>query len=265
MPLGYDVNILFRFKLTLNTHIELCLFEIFLLNFIGGVYMKTIGLLGGTGWSSTIMYYKLINEIVASRLGGDHSAKILLKSIDYHDIKTNYGKDENKSAQLLKEELKGLIALKPDCFMICCNSLHKYYDMIKSELNTNCLIFHAVELVADELIKINKRKVLLLATKFTMEDGFFAKTLEKRGIKVMTPNLEERNEMQRIHDELMKNVITINSRNYLASLIKAHDNLDAVVLGCTEYPLIVNNENSVLPIIDPVVLQATKAVDYSLE
>lgn len=226
--------------------------------------MKTIGLLGGTGWSSTIGYYKLINEMVGERLGGYHSAKILLKSIDYHDIMTNYGKDHQKIAQVLKQELNGLISLKPDCFIICCNSLHKYYEMIKSEIDSNCLMFHAIELVADELIKTNKKRVLLLATKFTLEDGFFAKILEKRGIEVIIPNLEERNEMQRIHGELMQNMILEKSKNYFSSLIKSQEHLDAVILGCTEYPLVVNNENSVLPIIDPVVLQATKAVDFAL-
>lgn len=230
-----------------------------------GGSMKTIGLLGGTGWSSTIGYYKLINEIVGSRLGGFHSAKILLKSIDYHEIMINYGKDDSAIANILKRELKEFLVLKPDCFIICCNSLHKYYDMIKSELDTNSKMFHAVELVADQLTQSKRKKVLLLATKFTMEDGFFSKILEKKGIEVIIPNLTERNEMQRIHSELMQNKILKNSKDYFASLIKTHANLDAVILGCTEYPLVVDEENSVLPIIDPVVLQATSAVDYALK
>jgi aspartate racemase len=135
--------------------------------------MKTIGLLGGTGWSSTIGYYEILNKLVAECLGGYHSAKIILKSIDYHDIMTNYGADHETVATLLKNELLELIALKPDCIIICCNSLHKYYDMIKTELNANILVMHAVELVADHLNHINNKTTLLLATKFTMDDGFF--------------------------------------------------------------------------------------------
>jgi aspartate racemase len=110
--------------------------------------MKTIGLLGGTAWSSTIGYYQMLNELVGERLGGFHSAKILLKSIDYHEIRSNYGKDHEKIALLLQKELAELIALKPDCMIICCNSLHKYYDMIKDNLKSTIPVFHALDLVA---------------------------------------------------------------------------------------------------------------------
>lgn len=226
--------------------------------------MKTIGLLGGTGWSSTIGYYKILNEMVHQRLGGYHSAKILLKSIDYHGIMSNYGKDHNKVTQLLQDELSGLIALKPDCLMICCNNLHKYYDIIKDRLPSQIPVMHAVDLVAHYINKQSYKKVLFLATKFTMEDGFFAKKLEQSGINVIIPNPKERIEMQTIHNELMQNIVTEKSRNYFRDLILKHYILDAVVLGCTEYPLIVEQANSVLPIIDPVYLQAQSAVDYAL-
>src|SRR5438105_455646 len=109
--------------------------------------MKTIGMLGGTGWSSTIGYYSLLNQLVNARLGGYHSAKILLKSIDYHDIMSDNSGDHAKTAKILKEELLGLIQLKPDCIIICCNSLHKYYDMIQEELNLDIPVMHAVDLV----------------------------------------------------------------------------------------------------------------------
>lgn len=227
--------------------------------------MKTIGLLGGTGWSSTIGYYKILNEMVNERLGGYHSAKILLKSIDYHDIMSNYGKDHDKTAQLLHSELSELIALKPHCLMICCNSLHKYYDMIKDQLNSPIPVIHAVDAVAHHIQQQKYKQVLLLATKFTMEDGFFAKKLEQSGIAVTIPGPQERDEMQRIHDKLMQNSVTEKSRNYFRDLIVRHKNLDAVVLGCTEYPLVVDQTNSVLPIIDPVYLQTQSAVDFALK
>lgn len=230
----------------------------------GTTTMKTIGLLGGTGWSSTIGYYTLLNEKVGARLGGYHSAKIILSSVDYHDIMNNYGKDHSATAAALKRELQKLITLKPDCIMICCNSLHKYYDLIKADLNSQIPVFHAVDLVASHIKDRNFNKVLLLATKFTMEDGFFAKKLEANDIEVVIPNQEERNEMQRIHGELMQNNVTQESRNYFGSLIAKHNDCDAVVLGCTEYPLVVNASNSVLPIIDPVQLQTSSAVDFAL-
>ncbi len=230
-----------------------------------GTTMKTIGLLGGTGWSSTIGYYTLLNEKVSQRLGGYHSAKIFLSSIDYHDIMSNYGKDHDATAAALKKELQKLIALKPDCIMICCNSLHKFYDMIRADLNSNIPVFHAVGLVVGEIKKQKYNKVLLLATKFTMEDGFFARKLEARGIPVIIPNQEERNEMERIHGQLMQNNITDEAKNYFGALITKYKDCDAVVLGCTEYPLLVNTNTSVLPIIDPVQLQTSAAVDFALK
>ena len=226
--------------------------------------MKTIGLLGGTGWASTINYYTLLNERVNERLGGNHSAKILLKSIDYHDISSFYGNDDTKVAELLKLELQGLLALKPDCFMICCNTLHKFYNMIQKDLHSTVPIFHAVNLVAEFALKKNYCHVLLLATKFTMEDGFFANILKAHGLEVTIPNQEERLRMESIHAELMENRVTEMSSDFLKRLIEKNGDLDAVVLGCTEYPLIVNSEISALTIIDPVQLQTRAAVDYSL-
>jgi len=227
--------------------------------------MKTIGLLGGTGWSSTIGYYTILNEMVNQRLGGYHSAKILLKSIDYQDIMTNYGKDHEKVAGALQAELSELIALKPDCILICCNALHKYYDMVKAKIGSDIPLFHAVDLVAQHIKDQHYKRVLLLAATFTMEDGFFAKRLEKDGIEVIIPNQAERDAMQKIHDKLMQNVVSDESRNYLRDLIMKYQDLDAVILGCTEYPLVVDRDNSVLPIINPVCLQASAAVDYALE
>lgn len=228
-------------------------------------HMKTIGLLGGTGWSSTISYYTLLNELVNQRLGGYHSAKILLKSIDYHDIMSNYGKGHETLAQLLKEELSGLIQLKPDCIIICCNSLHKYYDMIANELESDIPVMHDVELVAQHIKLQQFKKVLFLATKFTMEDGFFTSHLEHNSIETIIPNQAERDEMHRIHDELMQNTVSEKSKAYFSNLIIKYKDADAVVLGCTEYPLVVNTNNSALPIINPVYLQAVSAVDYACE
>jgi len=226
--------------------------------------VKTIGLLGGTGWSSTIEYYRLLNELVAERLGGYHSAKILLKSIDYHDIMVNYGVNHDDVAKVLEKELQELIVLKPDCIVICCNSLHFYYDMIKLNLASDIPVMHAIQLVADHLKTKKQKKVLLLATKFTMEDGFFSKILEDNGIQVEIPTAHEQDKMQKIHVELMHNVVTQESRDYFSNLITKYKNLDAVVLGCTEYPLVVNNENSILPVVDPITLQSISAVNYAL-
>ncbi len=226
--------------------------------------MKTIGLLGGTGWSSTITYYRMLNELVNERLGGYHSAKVLLKSIDYHDIMSHYGQDHQATANILQQELSTFLPLKPDCLIICCNSLHKYYDYIAPNLVITIPVFHAVRLVADEIQQRCFEKVLLLATKFTMEDGFFARILEEQGIQVVIPNLEEREHIKQIHEELMQNQIYKKSQDYFGQLIAKHKDCNAVVLGCTEYSLLVNLSTSVLPIIDSACLQVRHAVDYAL-
>jgi aspartate racemase len=226
--------------------------------------MKTIGLLGGTGWPSTIEYYTLLNKMVHARLGGNHSAKILLKSIDYHDLLSRYGKDPKELLPLLKVELMELIQLKPDCFMICCNTLHKYYDLLKHDLGLRVPMFHAVELTAKHSVEKQYKHVLLLATKFTMEDGFFAKILEQHGIQATIPSGPERQEMQTIHNDLMNNVVTEDAKQYFKNLITKHKHLDGVILGCTEWNLVVSPDSSALPIIDPVYLQSEAAVEYAL-
>lgn len=226
--------------------------------------MKTIGLLGGTGWSSTIKYYQMLNERVHERLGGYHSAKILLKSIDYHEIMTHYGKNHDKIAQILQHEIQTFLPLQPDCLIICCNSLHKYYDRIASTLSMTIPVFHAVHLVAEELQKRCFQRALLLATKFTMEDGFFAKILEEKGIEAVIPEAKEREQMKVIHEELMLNQTHECSRNFFQQLMARYQDIDAIILGCTEYSLLVNENTSPKPIIDPVYLQTLHAVNYAL-
>ena len=149
-------------------------------------------------------------------------------------------------------------------FETACNTLHKYYDMIKERLCSDIRVFHALDLVVQQLKQQHCKKVLLLATKNTLEDGFFAKKLEQHEIKVTIPNQTEREEIHKIHNELKMDIITEKSKFFLSDLIASHKNLDAVVLGCTELPLVVHQENSLLPIIDPILLQTGAAVDFVL-
>lgn len=225
--------------------------------------MKSIGLLGGTGWSSTIEYYKLLNEIVNEKLGGYHSANILLKSIDYHDIMTRYGGDPREITALLKTQVTGLLELKPHCFMICCNTLHKYYDLLKDELRPTIPMFHPIELTKQHIKQKKYKNVLFLATKFTMEDGFFSNSLKNESA-VIIPNQEERNQMKNIHEELMQNNVTDNAKKYFYQLIKKYHEVDAVILACSEWRLVVHAENSPLPVVDTLDLQCRAAVEYSI-
>lgn len=226
--------------------------------------MKTIGLLGGAAWFSTIEYYRNINQMVYNRLGGYHSAKILLKSIDYHDIKINYGKNNELVGNLLKAELIDLLHLNPACLIICCNTLHKYYDLFKKDLELRIPLFHAIEVTGEYIKKQNYTKVLFLATKFTMEDGFFSDALTQRGITVTIPTEIDRNEIQKIHSELTQSILSGYAKKYFENLIKRYSNVDAIVLGCSELGLVIDSNNSSIPVIDPVNLQCSCAVEYAL-
>jgi aspartate racemase len=136
--------------------------------------MRLIGVLGGTSWPSTILPYRLLNQEVHRRLGGNHSARIALYSIDYHEIRSGYSGDWGKVPDLLLGEIKTLLSFKPDCWMIANNTLHKVYGQIRHELPADPPMFHAVELVRDDLLARGARKVLLLGTRFTMEDDYYA-------------------------------------------------------------------------------------------
>ncbi len=227
--------------------------------------MKTIGLLGGTSWSSTIGYYKLINELVHKRLGGYHSAKILLKSVDYNNIMIDHKKDEQKLEDLLFEELLNFTSLNPDCLIICSNSLYKYYDIVKHHLYTDVPVLHAIELVAKHIKNHKKKNALLLAIESILEDGYFAKVLEEQGINVVIPNKLQRSEIQKIvSEEPAKGILISASRAYFAELIKQYQQCDVVIVGSIEYQLLVDSDNSVVPVVDSVFLQAACAVEFAL-
>ncbi len=218
-----------------------------------GNKMKTIGLLGGCAWPSTIEYYRLINQLV----GQGRSAKILLKNIDYARIKASLPQE---IPGLLQGELEDFERVGPDSIIICNNTLHKYLG----DFTLQIPLFHAVDLTVNYALDQNYKKVLLLATKFTMEDGFFNDALLEKGIDSIIPSLQESDEIQVIQTELSQGNAKMEYGDYFKNLILKHKNLDAVILACTELPLVITPANSILPIIDPMVLQSTAAVAHAL-
>lgn len=226
--------------------------------------MKTIGLIGGTSWPSTIEYYRILNQLVSNKLGGFHSAKLLLKSIDYHDIKSSYAKDWNKIPALLKQEIQDFLPCKPDCLILCNNTLHKAFDSFSAQLGLSVPVFHAVNLTAEYALKMGYRNLLLLATKFTMEDEFFIKPLESSGLTVTIPNDSDRKKIQDIQSLLAQGVIKPEFIGQFRDIISRYENVNSVVLACTELPLAITAENCTLPIINPVVLQCEAAVKFAL-
>lgn len=227
--------------------------------------MKTIGLLGGTSWPSTPLYYQAINEMVQARRGGHHSAAILLKSIDYHAIKSLYNAPDgwDKIPALLKEELDGLAVCRPDCLIVCNNTLHKALDILRYEEHSALPLFHAVTETGKAMQRENIREGLLLATPFTMKDGFFAQGLARMGITTTLPDPEEQNTIGAIQARLAQGKHDPSMQVFFHDLVKKHKPA-SVILACTELPLAFKEEASPVPLFNSIVCQCRAAVDYAL-
>ncbi len=226
--------------------------------------MKTIGLLGGTSWPSTIDYYRILNEMAQARWGGFHSAKLILRSIDYHEIKRRYADGWDEIPALLEEALRALIDSRPDCIVICNNTLHKAFDLIESRLAAPIPVFHIVKAVGRAARAQSLTRLLLLGTRFTMEDGFYHRGLETFGLTVLTPTQSERALIQEIQTQLAAGIVKDAFRQDLVALIDAYDgSADAVVLACTELPLAVAEGDCRLPVLNPTWLQCRQAFEFA--
>ena len=228
--------------------------------------MRLIGVLGGTSWPSTVLPYRLLNEEVQARLGGHHSARIALYSIDYHDIRSCYSGDWGKIPDLLLQEIETLLSFRPDCWMIANNTLHKIYNQIAGALPAGPPMFHAIELVRRHLTERGARKVLLLGTRFTMEDGYYAQPLVRSGIEVEIPAEKDRERVGEIQMRLAEGQVESEFSAYFADLIARHasQGCEAVIAGCTELPLAITQNICPIELVDPLVLQCRACVDFAL-
>lgn len=228
--------------------------------------MKTIGLIGGMSWESTITYYQLLNEAAKDRLGGLHSAKILLYSVDFFEIEALMSRGEwDQAADLLGGVARRLEQAGADCVLICTNTLHKVAPQVQSQITVPLL--HIAEAAADSLLARGVTRVGLLGTKYTMTQEFYRDKLVARGIEVIIPEGDEIELVNRvIFDELCLGIVKEDSRAAYLSVI---DNLKsrgagAILLGCTELGLIVSQEDVTLPLFDTTVIHAKAAADFAL-
>lgn len=225
--------------------------------------MKVIGLLGGTSWPSTISYYEILNREAQKRLGGFHSANLMLYNIDYHPIKSLYHHGWSQIPSLLADEIHFFLQKKPDCLILCNNTLHRALDAVRDSLNIQIPVFHAGHLAVEEAECRGCKKILLLGTAFTMEDGFFAKYFEDKGIGVIIPNAHDRTLIQEIQSELAIGNKRDGDEEKFVVLLKRYPEADAIVLACTELPLLINDSNSPKPIINPIQCQCMAAADFA--
>jgi aspartate racemase len=228
--------------------------------------MKTVGLIGGMSWESTIPYYKIINEKIKDELGGLHSAKIVLYSVEFYEIeKCQSSGDWDKSAKILGDAAKKLELAGADFVLICTNTMHKVVPQIQETINIP--IVHIADATADKLEKANISDVALLGTKYTMTEDFYKSKLIKRGLNVIIP---EPNEIEIINNiifnELCLGIIKEESRLEFKRIIEKLEKKGAkgVILGCTEIGSLVREEDSSLPLFDTTVIHATKAAELAL-
>ena len=228
--------------------------------------MKTVGLIGGMSWESTITYYQLLNEGVKDALGGLHSAKILLYSVDFYEIEALMSRGEwEQAADLLGGVAQRLEQAGADMILICTNTLHKVAPQVQSRIHVP--LVHIAEAAADELIKSGITRVGLLGTKYTMTQEFYRDKLTARGIDVLIPEGEDIDLVNRvIFDELCLGIVKEESK---AAYLRVISELQArgaqgILLGCTELGLIVSAADVALPLFDTTVIHAKKALELSL-
>ena len=229
--------------------------------------MKTIGLLGGMSWESSAYYYRAVNEGVRHSLGGLHSAKIVMYSVDFEPIEQMQNRgDWAGAAQILADAAKRIELAGADCLLICTNTMHKVSDQIEGAIRIPLL--HIVDPTAEILLNQNIKKLGLLGTRFTMEQDFYKGRLtEKFGLNVMTPNKADREIIHRvIYQELcLGQVIDSSKEEYLRIISKlAEDGAEGIILGCTEIGMLVSQRDTEAKLFDTTLIHANKAVQFAI-
>lgn len=229
--------------------------------------MKTIGLIGGMSWESSLEYYRMINEAVHARLGGLHSAKSVMVSVDFAEIEAlqHLGRWE-EAAQAMVRAARQVEAAGADFLVICTNTMHKLAPQVEQAVRIPLL--HIADATAAEVRRCGFQRIGLLGTRFTMEESFYKGRLEEHhGLEVLIPAAADRELIHRvIYDELCLGVIRPESRQEYVRIIQslAEQGAEGVILGCTEIGLLVHPEDTPLPLFDTTRLHALAAVDQAL-
>ena len=229
--------------------------------------MKVIGLLGGMSWESSLEYYRIINETVKERLGGLHSAKCILYSVDFEEIEKlqNEGKWDELT-RIMIESAQNLEKAGANMVLICTNTMHKMANEVQNAIQVPLL--HIADAAAEKIKEKNLKKVGLLGTKYTMEQDFYkGRIKEKYNIDVIIPDSDEREDIHNaIFNELCLGQIKDESREKYKKIINnlAKNGAEGIILGCTEIPLLINQKDFTIPIFDTTLIHSIFAVDYAL-
>ncbi|ODG91563.1 MULTISPECIES: aspartate/glutamate racemase family protein [Bacillaceae] len=229
--------------------------------------MKTIGLIGGMSWESSLLYYQIMNERVKEKLGGHHSAKSLLYSVDFQEIKTLQFEDRwDELTKIMIDIAKKLETSGADCLVICTNTMHKMAKEVEESVKIPLL--HIADATAKEIVNNGIKKVALLGTAFTMEHDFYkGRLIEQFGLDVIVPNEAERKLVHNIiYEELCLGIVKEESKQVYLNIIDQliEHGAEAVILGCTEITMLISQENCSIPVFDTTRIHAESAVDFAL-
>ncbi len=228
--------------------------------------MKTIGLIGGTGWLSTLEYYRLINVETNKRLGGLNAARCIIYSFNYEDInRCNLSEDHEGVYKFVLDAAVRLKNAGADCLVLCANTLHQYITRLDEEIKLP--IIHIADATATEIKKLGLSTIGLLGTKFTMEMDFYTDRLSNAGINSIVPEKQERVFIHTtIMDELLKEVFKPEAKKIFLDIINdlKQKGAQGIVLGCTEIPLLIKQKDTELPVFNTLEIHAKAAVDFAI-
>jgi len=229
--------------------------------------MKTIGLIGGMSWQSSKVYYEHINQMILESLGGSHSAKIVLTSVDFHEIEQfSFSGDWDKIGESMANEATKLEQAGADLVVLCTNTIHLVSDHITNSVSIPFL--HIADATGEAIQKKGLKKVALLGTKFTMQKDFYTKILrEKFGLEILVPDNAGMDTLQAIiYNELVKGVFTEESKKKCLEIISKliGQGAEGIILGCTELPILIPAGEIAVPSFDTTKIHAQKAVDFAL-
>ena len=229
--------------------------------------MKTIGLIGGMSWESTVPYYRQINETIKARLGGLHSAKLILYSVDFHEIEQlQRAGDWATAGVVLAQAARILEAAGADFLVLCTNTMHNVASSIEAAVSVP--LFHIADPTAAAIKQAGHSVVGLLGTRFTMEQAFYRERLsERHGLQVIVPNARDRESIHRIiYEELCLGVVRAESRAEYQAVMRSlvSEGAQAIILGCTEISLLVDQRDSMVPLFDTTAIHARAAAEEAL-
>ncbi|MCE0491074.1 aspartate/glutamate racemase family protein [Pantoea sp. Mb-10] len=228
--------------------------------------MKLIGLIGGMSWESTALYYRIINQQVKQQLGGLHSARCVIYSVDFYQIETLQSSGEwEKAGKILADAARSLEAAGADFIVLCTNTMHKVAQAITNAVAIPLL--HIADATAAQISHEKFKRVGLLATAFTMEQPFYIERFERSGIEIIVPDTANRKTIHDIiYQELCLGVIRDESRRRYCEIMAAlvHQGAEAIILGCTEITLLVGAQDACVPLFDTTQIHAEEAVRFAL-